>query len=310
MRAYIEQFQMFLAAERGLSVAYQLSILQSLDHLAKWLENNHLSITNMTSKSLIDFMLSMDNGHRKRNTRRLEMMHIRLFFNWLHRRHFIGINPAATLELPKLDIQLPETLDEKVVQQLLESTSSTDLPLGTRDRAILELLYGCGIRVSELVNLLIEHYNPKEQFLRVTGKGHKTRFVPVGTKAVEALNLYLNQARPTLVKPRSRSFIFLSRRGTQLTRERIRQIIRERAKQAGIDDRVYPHLMRHSFATHLLHHGADLRIIQELLGHADISTTQIYTHVDESTLRSIHSQFHPRNKIPINSFPPQNKRDE
>ena len=207
-------------------------------------------------------------------------------------------------------VQLPETLDEKVVQQLLESTSSTDLPLGTRDRAILELLYGCGIRVSELVNLLIEHYNPKEQFLRVTGKGHKTRFVPVGSKAVEALSLYLSQARPTLVKPRSRSFIFLSRRGTQLTRERIRQIIRERAQQAGIDDRVYPHLMRHSFATHLLHHGADLRIIQELLGHADISTTQIYTHVDENTLRSIHSQFHPRNKIPLNPSPSQNKRDE
>lgn len=294
MRERIEQFQMFLAAERGLSTSYQLSVLQSLEHLAKWMESQSLTLEDISLVRLVDFMDFLANGSRKRSTRRVEMVHVRIFFRWLHMRHFLPTDPAALLDSAQPEIQLPETLDEETVRILLESISPDNLPLGARDRAILELLYASGLRVSELTSLRLEHYDAGERFLRVTGKGDKTRFVPVGEQAAAAIAFYLERSRPKLVGKKTRSHMFLSRRGTALTRERIRQIIRERAAAAGLDEHVYPHLLRHSFATHLLHNGADLRIIQELLGHADISTTQIYTHVDDAALRSIHHRFHPR----------------
>ncbi|MEG2248090.1 MAG: tyrosine-type recombinase/integrase, partial [Akkermansia sp.] len=187
-----------------------------------------------------------------------------------------------------------ETMDEDAVRRLIESIDPSDVPLGCRDRAIVELLYGCGLRVSELTSLQLENYDMDEQFLRVTGKGDKTRALPVGTKASQALLSYISTARPKLAIKQRDNTIFLNRRGHPLTRERIRQIVKERALATGIDQRVFPHLMRHSFATHLLEHGADLRIIQELLGHADIATTQIYTHVESTRLRQLHKRFHPR----------------
>lgn len=285
---------MFLAAERGLSTAYQLSVLQSLEHLVGWMERQSLSLEDITLERLIDFMAFQTDGTRKRSTRRIEMVHVRIFFRWLHVRHFLQSDPAALIDSARPEFRLPETLGEETVNLLLDSVPSNDLPLGTRDKAILELLYASGLRVSELTGLLLEHYDSKERFLRITGKGDKTRFVPVGEKAASAIADYLKRARPLLVGKKTRSHMFLSRRGTALTRERIRQIIRERAVKAGLNEHVHPHLLRHSFATHLLHNGADLRIIQELLGHADIATTQIYTHVDDAALRSIHRKFHPR----------------
>ena len=187
----------------------------------------------------------------------------------------------------------PETLNELQVEQLIENID-TNVSLGLRDRAIVELLYASGLRISELANARLENFNFEERILRVLGKGNKTRLVPVGRKACEALAAYLSVERPKLVKRRSGSEIFLSERGTKLTTARIWQIVKKISRHSGLEKNIYPHLLRHSFATHLLGNGADLRIIQEMLGHADISTTQVYTHVDEQRLKAVHRQFHPR----------------
>ena len=159
---------------------------------------------------------------------------------------------------------------------------------------MLELFYASGLRLSEMCSARLEFLDLEDHFLRITGKGNKTRIVPVGEKALAALKRYLASERPNLVTRKTSSHVFLSIRGGPLSPDRVRQIVKERAKQAGIDQNIYPHLLRHSFATHLLENGADLRVIQELLGHADISTTQIYTHVDQKRLKAIHKKFHPR----------------
>jgi integrase/recombinase XerD len=159
---------------------------------------------------------------------------------------------------------------------------------------MIELLYASGLRISELANARLENFNIEERILRVTGKGNKMRLVPVGRAACEALAAYLSTERPKLVTRRTSSEIFLSARGTKLTTVRIWQIVKEHARRSGLEQNIYPHLLRHSFATHLLGNGADLRIIQEMLGHADISTTQVYTHVDQQRLKAVHRKFHPR----------------
>ncbi|MGV3533836.1 MAG: tyrosine-type recombinase/integrase, partial [Chthoniobacteraceae bacterium] len=169
-------------------------------------------------------------------------------------------------------------------------------PRALRDRAILELLYASGLRVSELVNARLEDLDLDNRIIRVTGKGNKMRLVPVGGKACEAIKSYVERERPAFVKKKTGSEIFLSARGTKLTTVRIWQIVKDIAKLAGMELNVYPHLLRHSFATHLLSNGADLRIIQEMLGHADISTTEIYTHVDQGRLKTVHYKYHPRAK--------------
>jgi integrase/recombinase XerD len=184
-------------------------------------------------------------------------------------------------------------MNELQVQTLLEGVVD-DGPRGLRDRAIMELLYASGLRVSELVNARLENLDIEHQIIRVTGKGNKTRLVPVGRKALEALGIWLGRGRPEMVTKRTGSEVFLSRNGTKLTTVRIWQIVKRCARHAGLQVNVYPHLLRHSFATHLLSNGADLRIIQELLGHADIATTQIYTHVDQQRLKAVHHRFHPR----------------
>ena len=220
-------------------------------------------------------------------------MAIKIFFRFCRNRQFAERDPAELLPLPRLERYLPETLNEAEVERLL-SVNLTGRPFPLRDRAMLELLYASGLRISELTGARLENLNLDERVIRVIGKGNKTRLVPVGRKACEAIATYLAHERPGLVTPRSGSEIFLSRHGKKLTSQRVWQIVKESAALAGFEKNVYPHLMRHSFATHLLSHGADLRIIQEMLGHADISTTQIYTHVDQNRLRTIHRKFHPR----------------
>lgn len=294
MRDRLEQFLIYLTAERGLSAAYQVSVRQTLELFADWLESQSLALEAVATDQLSAFSLHLSARGQARSSRRIEMVHIRIFFRWLKSRKMIADDPAALLDSAKISMHLPDTMDENTVRTLLESVNPSELPLGCRDRAILELLYGCGLRVSELISLKLEYYDREEHFLRITGKGEKTRYVPVGSKAADALDDYISTVRGKMLRKKSTNIIFLNRRGTPLTRERIRQIIRERARAAGIDQRIFPHLMRHSYATHLLEHGADLRIIQELLGHADISTTQIYTHVEEKRLHDLHRRFHPR----------------
>ena len=224
---------------------------------------------------------------------RLLVIALKIFYRHLESRGRVSKNQADALLAPKVSRYLPETLNEIEAAQLIESIS-LERPLGLRDRAMLEMLYASGLRVSELVNARLEHLNLDDGFIRVTGKGNKTRLVPVGGAAREAVAAYLEKERPKMVKSHTSSEVFLSIRGKSLTTVRIWQICKKRAQEAGLEISVYPHLLRHSFATHLLSNGADLRIIQELLGHADIATTQVYTHVDNQRLKSVHQKFHPR----------------
>lgn len=295
MEKEIDQFIRFLATERGLSDNYQLSTRRSLGEFADWAAKaRQVTAPGKVTQPLISEYL----GVQKRrglaaSSIKLVVVALKIFFRWLQAKGRIARDPTETLSLPRIERYLPETLNELQVQQLIESIQ-TKQPLGLRDRAILELLYASGLRISELANARLENLNFEERILRVTGKGNKMRLVPVGKKACEALAAYISGERPTLVKARSGSEIFLSARGSKLTTVRLWQIVKERARQSGMETNIYPHLLRHSFATHLLGNGADLRIIQEMLGHADISTTQVYTHVDQQRLKAVHRKFHPR----------------
>lgn len=289
-----ERFIRFLAAEKGLSTNYQLSVRQSLDELGAFLSSQKVKVGEIEEKHLSLFLRERLRRGLAASSLRIAIVHWKIFFRFAVARDFLPSDPAAMLEAPRPGELLPETLDAETVAGLLESVDMAELPFGSRDRAILELLYGSGLRVSELVSLRLEQIDWTDNFLRIKGKGDKGRFVPLGEASRASLRAYLAHARPLLLGKKRSAFVFLSRRGTGLTRERIRQILVERAEKAGLHERVFPHLLRHSFATHLLENGADLRVIQELLGHADLTTTQIYTHVEQKRLVQMHRRFHPR----------------
>jgi integrase/recombinase XerD len=293
MEAASDSFIRYLATERGLSEAYQLSVRRTLDALAGWLKSRGTALRDIGTDELAAFLSQRKKEGLNAASLRITTVHLKVFFRWLAIKGKLEMDPAEPLLAPRPDMTLPETLHAQEVVKLLESIDHT-VHLGRRDRAILELFYSSGLRLSELCKLRLEMIDFEEGFLRITGKGNKTRVVRVGGKARETMTDYLANERPSLVGKRTSSHLFLSVRGTLLSPDRVRQIVKERAKMAGIDQNIYPHLLRHSFATHLLEGGADLRVIQELLGHADISTTQIYTHVDRQRLKSIHKQFHPR----------------
>jgi integrase/recombinase XerD len=285
----------FLAVERGLSKNYQLSTQRSLIEFVRWCKSKHkIEDPRQVTLSILTEYLA----ERKRNglaaaSIKLIVVALKIFFRFLAGRGAVDENPGRALALPRIERYLPETMNELQVEQLLDSID-TKVPLGLRDRAIVELLYASGLRISELATARLENFNAEERILRVTGKGQKTRLVPVGRKAAEALASYLSLERPKLVKRGSGAEIFLTVRGGRLTTARVWQIVKHIAQRSGLETNVYPHLLRHSFATHLLGNGADLRIIQEMLGHADISTTQVYTHVDQQRLKAVHRQYHPR----------------
>ena len=294
MELQVDSFIIYLATERGLSPAYQLSVRQTLDKLHPWAtKNGHKEWRDLGTDELAAFLSYLKKSELDASSLRIALVHLKVFFRFLRKRHHIEVDPAEPLLAPKTSAKLPETLNAETVAQLLASID-TEKRLGKRDLAILELFYASGLRLSEICNARLEFLDQDDSFLRVTGKGNKTRLVPVGKKALTALQIYLTSERPKLVSKKTSSHLFLSVRGGPLSPDRVRQIVKERAKQAGIDINIYPHLLRHSFATHLLENGADLRVIQELLGHADIATTQIYTHVDQQRLKSVHRKFHPR----------------
>jgi tyrosine recombinase XerD len=290
----IENFIAYLAVERGLSVNYQLSTQQSLESFGDWLEKvAKISLQDVRPGHLTDYLTWRKRSGLAPASIKLEAVALRIFFRFLTARNILRDDPAEHLATPRIEAHLPETLNRDQIERLLESVTESD-PLGLRDRAILELLYASGLRVSELCNLRLEALHLEEGFVRVTGKGNKTRLVPVGSKAREAIERYLAVERPQLVGKKTGGEVFLSVRGKKLTNQRIWQLVKQYAARAGLESNVYPHILRHSFATHLLAGGADLRIIQEMLGHANISTTQIYTHVDRTHLKSVHKKFHPR----------------
>jgi integrase/recombinase XerD len=293
MEAASDSFIRFLATERGLSEAYQLSVRQTLDSLAHWLKRNNTPLKDVGTNELAAYLSQRKKDGLNAASLRISTVHLKVFFRWLALKGQLEMDPAEPLLAPRPDQTLPETLHAVEISKLLESIDPA-APLGRRDLAILELFYAAGLRLSELCGLRFEMMDLDEGFLRITGKGNKTRVVRVGSKARGAIIDYIANERPGLVTKRTSTHLFLSVRGTALSPDRVRQIVKERAKLAGIDQNTYPHLLRHSFATHLLEGGADLRVIQELLGHADIATTQIYTHVDRQRLKSVHKRFHPR----------------
>jgi integrase/recombinase XerD len=294
MQGGIDSFLLYLATERGLSTNYQLSTRSSLERFQKWAAGRGMESAAMVTPSLLsEFLISEKKRGLSATSVKLEAVALRVFFRFLTARGRIPLDPAEKLPLPRLPHTLPQPLSQDEMARLV-SAPAGDTPLEIRDRALLELLYACGLRIAEACSVRLENLDDEGAVIRVTGKGNKTRLIPVGKAALEALHLYLSNARPKLVSPKSGGEIFLSVRGHALTPARIWQVVRLYAKRAGIEESVHPHQLRHSFATHLLSGGADLRIIQEMLGHASIATTQIYTQVDRSQLKSIHRKFHPR----------------
>lgn len=294
MQGDIDSFLLYLATERGLSTNYQLSTRASLERFAAWAKGRDVGTADVvTPAHLSEFLISEKKRGLSATSIKLEAVALRICFRFLASRGRIPTDPAEKLPLPRLPQTLPQPLSEVDVAKLVASPAG-DSALEIRNRALLELLYACGLRIAEACSVRLENLDEEGGVIRVTGKGNKTRMIPVGRAALEALRFYLANARPKLVSARSGAAIFLSVRGHPLTPARIWQLVRHYARMAGIEESIHPHQLRHSFATHLLSGGADLRIIQEMLGHASIATTQIYTQVDRSQLKSIHQKFHPR----------------
>lgn len=294
----IENCLAALATEKSHAVNTQIINRIALESFTLWCAKNNLR--DLHSLRLVDIQNFLRERRREHALApasvKVLVVALKHFFSHLYREKILSVNLTETLDIPKLPLRLPETLSEAEVDQLL-NVDFPATPLGLRDRALLELLYSSGLRASEVVNARLEYYLPQERFIRVIGKGNKERLVPVGSKAAAAIDSYLDTGRPLLVHPKTGGEIFLGQHGRKLTTVRLWQIIQEILHRAGINKGVYPHLLRHSFATHLLSHGADLRAIQEMLGHASLATTQIYTHVDQMRLRQIHREFHPRAKL-------------
>ena len=294
MNSAIDNFILYLATERGLSTNYQISTRASLERFIAWAAKHEITTAQeVTPPLLFDFLINEKKRGLSATSIKLEAVALRIFFRFLTARGRIPSDPAEKLPLPRLPQTLPQPLSQPDMAKLVAAPVG-DTALEVRDRALLELLYACGLRIAEACSVRLENLDEEGGIIRVTGKGNKTRLIPVGRAALDALKTYLAVARPKLVSSKSGAAIFLSIRGHPLTPARIWQLVRYYAKRAGIEESIHPHQLRHSFATHLLAGGADLRIIQEMLGHASIVTTQIYTQVDRSQLKLVHQKFHPR----------------
>ncbi len=290
----LEQFRDYLALEAGHSPHTVENYLRDLRRLVSHVMTKGVRApTDLTAAQLREFVYDLKDLGLSPATIHRQISAIRTYFKFLVGEGLAARNPSERLESPKRWRTLPAVLSVLEVDKLL-SAPNPDLPLGIRDRALLELAYACGARVSELVSLNLQDIFFQDGIARLFGKGKKERLVPVGRRALGAVALYAREIRPTLDRGKGRGVLFLNARGTPLTRVGAWGIIKAAARRAGVAKRVTPHTLRHSFATHLLEGGADLRAVQEMLGHADISTTQLYTHVDRDWLKAVHKQFHPR----------------
>ena len=291
---WLEGFRDFLALEAGHSRNTVESYLRDLRRLGEFATSRGLrDPSRLTRLVLRDFVyLLKDLGLSAASIRRA-VSAIRTYYAFLVGEGRVADDPSDRLESPRRGRVLPETLSVQEVEALL-AAPGLEQPLAWRDRALLELAYGAGLRVSELCGLTLTDLLLEENLVRIFGKGGKERLVPIGRSVIGAASVYLHQMRPTLDHGKSKNRVLLNARGEPLSRVGAWGIVRRSAQRAGITKRVTPHTLRHSFATHLLEGGADLRAVQEMLGHADLSTTQIYTHVDREYLRSVHKQFHPR----------------
>ncbi len=294
MNALLQNFLDYISLERGLSIntrkAYADDLKQFLNDLTR---KGVTSLNQVSRKQILDHLMAMKARGMSTNSISRHLVSIKVFFRYLQQEGLLDQNVTDTMDSPRLWKILPDTLSEKEVDLLLAAPDMRK-PLGIRDRAILELFYASGLRVSELGGLQLSNLHTADGYIRVIGKGNKERVIPVAGESVRLLNRYLEEVRPLLCDNPHLQNVFVSKRETALCRQRLWQIIKKYTKDAGIMKNVTPHTLRHSFATHLLQNGAPLRVIQEMLGHADIATTQIYTHVNPERLKSIHQQFHPR----------------
>jgi len=291
----IRGFKSYLQLERSLSANTIDAYLKDIDKLYGFTETlQGLSPDKISTNDLRNFLKWVNELGMLPSTQARVLSGIKAFYSYMTLENIIQINPAAQLESPKLSRRLPDTLSIYDINLLIEAIDLSKIE-GTRNKAMLEVLYGCGLRVSELVNLKLSNFFPDIELIKITGKGNKERLVPIGSSAIKYLTIYLEQSRVhTSIKKGNEDFIFLNKRGAKLSRVMVFMIIKELAVKAGLKKKISPHTLRHSFATHLIEGGADLRAVQEMLGHESITTTEIYTHLDRDYLRDTITQFHPR----------------
>lgn len=286
----------FLRVERQLAEntigSYKRDLLGYIRYLEKEVQPG--SLDGVTRAHILGYLQVLERGGKSPRTISRHISSIRSFHQFLVRERITTTDPTIQLDLPKLEMKLPRVLSVGEVDSLIAAPDRSK-PAGIRDRAMLEMLYGTGMRVSECIGMNTGDVHLSMGFARVFGKGGKERIVPLGRNAIDAVTAYVEQARPLMLKgDRSQDALFVNSRGGRLTRQGVWKLLNQHAKKAGITKELTPHTLRHSFATHLVENGADLRAIQEMLGHADISTTQIYTHVSKTRLKDVYSKFHPR----------------
>jgi integrase/recombinase XerD len=289
----IDRFLDAVWMERGLSPNTLSAYRADLTALERWLDARKTDITAAKRADLLSFMAArIEAGARPRSTAR-QLSSFRRFYRQLVREGAVREDPTALIDMPKVGRSLPRSLTEEEVEALLAAPSVGD-PLGHRDRTMLEVLYATGLRVSELVSLKLSSVNLSQGVLRIVGKGDRERLIPLGEEAVQWVQQFLQGPRVEILLERQTDYLFPTRRGDRMTRQAFWHIIKRHARSAGVQKDLSPHTLRHAFATHLLNHGADLRVVQMLLGHSDLSTTQIYTHVARERLKDLHAQHHPR----------------
>jgi integrase/recombinase XerD len=290
----VDRFFSYLTVEKGLAANTLESYSRDLQRFLAYLDDQGIErLEDVEAAVILGYLIHLRTRHLKATTRARHLVTLRGFFRFLHQEKAIPQNPAALVELPKAGLHLPGVLSHAEIRALLAAPDRTR-PTGLRNAAMLELLYAAGLRVSELIALEVMALNMDAGFVRPFGKGGKERVVPVGRTALRVLRAYLETARPQLLKTATSGYLFVARRGRPLSRQGFWKLLKQYAVQAGIRTPVSPHTLRHSFASHLLEGGADLRVVQIMLGHADITTTQIYTHVSTERLKAVHRQYHPR----------------
>jgi integrase/recombinase XerD len=289
----IERFCDAIWLQEGLSANTLDAYRRDLEGLSRWLAPRGTTLITASRGDLLEYLSGCaGKGASPRTTARL-LSSLRRFYGYLVREERIKTDPTLLIDSPKIGRPLPKSLTEEQVEKLLQSPDVAT-HYGLRDRAMLETLYATGLRVSELVGLTLSQVSLTQGVVRVIGKGDKERLVPMGEEAVEWISRYLAEGRPRLVRSRSTDALFATARGGPMTRQAFWHNLKVHTRTAGIQTALSPHTLRHAFATHLLNHGADLRVVQMLLGHADLSTTQIYTHVAQARLKSLHEMHHPR----------------
>ena len=294
MEELLQEFLHYIAVERGLArntiLAYERDLRQFFNYLA---DTGIQGVDQLQPPILVKYLRNLQADGLRATSISRKLAAIRNYCQYAVRERVLKKDPSGMIESMKTPLRLPKVLDEKEIAALLEQPAEMK-PSGLRDRAMLELMYATGVRVSELVSLKVNDVNMDMGYIRCFGKGSKERIVPMGEIAQSAVRDYLNRGRPKLLSRSLEDTLFLNRRGQKMTRQAFWLIIQAKARQAGIAKTVTPHMLRHSFATHLLDHGADLRAVQEMLGHVDITTTQIYTHVTRTRLKEVYNRTHPR----------------